>query len=127
MESVQHLDGFSTPDDRRRYHNPLCALFSTLGGGDYYQHVRAIVSAFRDVQFCGGISSLPGVSSSPQKVLITMEAKQITNFNTVLMISFCSTDDIVHLSLLLGSILPMEVLPDFQDGGILEFGDLKSI
>ena len=66
-----------------------------------------------------------GVSSSPQKVLITMEAKLITNFNTVLMISFCSIDDITHLSLLLGGILPMEVLLDFQDGGILEFGGFE--
>ena len=41
------------------------------------------------------------------------------------MISFCSTDDIIHLSLLLGSIFPMEVLLDFQDGGILEFGGFE--
>ena len=63
--------------DRGRYHNPLCAVqHSGGGGGGVYQHVRAIISAFRDVQFCGGISSLPGgVSSASQKVLITMEAK----------------------------------------------------
>ena len=41
---------------------------------------------------------------------------------TVLTISFCSTDDIIHLSLLLGSIIPMEVL---LDGSILEFGGFE--
>ena len=40
----------------------------------------------------------------------------IDDIITVLMISFCSTDDIIHLSLLLWSILPMEVLLHFQDG-----------
>ena len=45
----------------------------------------------------------------------------IDDIITVLMISFCSTDDITHLSLLLASIVPMEVLQDFQDGSILEF------
>ena len=36
--------------DRRRYHNLLGAV----------QHVRAIIDAFKDVQFCEGISSLLG-------------------------------------------------------------------
>ena len=65
-----------------------------------------------------------GVSSSPQKVLITTGGK-VDQKLTVLMISFCSTDDIIHLSLLLGNILPMEVLLDFQDGRILEFGGFE--
>ena len=49
----------------------------------------------------------------------------IDDIITVLMISFCSTDDIIHLSLLLGSIVLMEVLLDFQDGSILEFEGFK--
>ena len=120
--------------DRRRYHNPLCAGQHPGGieEGGYYQHVRAIISAFRDVQFCGGISTLPG------GIIITAKGAHynggkidhklqhiIDDIITVLMISFCSTDDIIHLSLLLGSIFPIEVLLDFQDGGILEFGGFE--
>ena len=92
--------------DRGRYHNPLCVVQHAGGGGGeilprgYYQHFRAII--------WGG------------KIDHKLH-QSIDNIITVLMISFCSTDDIIHLSLLLGSILPMEVLLDFQDGSILEF------
>ena len=82
--------------------------------------------------FVEGYPQYLGVSSAPQKVLIRMEAKQITNLITILMISFCSTDDISlqhppppFLSLLSGSIVPMEVFLDIQDGGILWFGGFE--
>ena len=114
--------------DRGRYHNSPCAVqHSGGGGGGYYQHLRVIISAFREVQFCGGISSLPGGVSSAHYNggKIDHKLQHIDDIITVLMISFCSTDDIIHFSLLLGSILPMEVLLDFQDGDILEFGGFE--
>ena len=49
----------------------------------------------------------------------------IDNIITVLMIFLCSNDDIIHHSLLLGSIVPMEILLDFQYGSILEFGGFE--
>ena len=105
---------------------PFCDIITLLPA------CQAIISAYRDVQFCGRISSLPG------GYLITAKGAHynggkidhklqhsIHDIITVLMIFFCNTDDIIHLSLLLGSILSMEVLLDFQDGGILEFGGFE--
>ena len=91
---------------RGRYHNPLCVVQHS-GGGE-------ILPALQGYYQCiwGG------------KIDHKLH-HSIDNIITVLMISFCRTDDIIHLSLLLGSIVPMEVLLDFQDGSILEFGGFE--
>ena len=52
----------------------LSVLITTLEG--YYQHPKAIISAFENVQYHGEISSpLGGTLSVLQKVLITLEKK----------------------------------------------------
>ena len=52
----------------------LSVLFTTLEG--YYQHHKAIISAFGNVQYHGEISSpLGGTLSVLQKVLITLQGK----------------------------------------------------
>ena len=64
-------------------------LFTTMEG--YYQHPKAIISAFRNVQYHREISSpLEGTLSVLQKVLITLEGKWMID----LLMSFCSTYDI---------------------------------
>ena len=91
--------------DRGRYHNPLCVVQHSLdrgGGGDITS-----ISGLLLVHWGGKIDHKLHHS--------------VDDIITVLMISFCSTDDIIHLSLLLRSIVPMEVLLDFHDGSILEF------
>ena len=52
----------------------LSVLFTTMKG--YYQHPKAIISAFENVQYHGEISSpLGGTLSVLQKMLITLEEK----------------------------------------------------
>ena len=112
---------------RRRYHNPLCAVQHSGGGGrgditsmsgmfsfvvGYPHYLGGIVITARGAHYNGGI-----IDHKLQH--------SIDDIITVLTISFCSTDDIIHLSLLLGRILPMEALLDFQDGGILELGGFE--
>ena len=89
--------------DRGRYHNPFCVVWHSLGGGG------GILPALQGYYQCNWGSK------------IDHKLHHSIDIITVLMISFCSTDDIIQLSLLLGSIVPMEVLLDFQDGSILEF------
>ena len=79
----------------------LSVLFTTLEG--YYQHLKAIISAFGNVQYHGEISSpLGGTLSVLQKVLITLEGKMddkppngiVRGFSVALIIFLCGTDDI---------------------------------
>ena len=84
-------------------------LFSTLGGGGG-EILPALQGYYQCIWGCKIDHKLH---------------HSIDNIITVLMISFYSTDGIIHLSLLLGSIVPMEVLLDFQDGSILELGGFE--
>ena len=64
-------------------------LFTTMEG--YYQHPKAIISAFGNVQYHREISSpLEGTLSVLQKVLMTLEGKWMID----LLMSFCTTYDI---------------------------------
>ena len=75
-------------------------LFITLER--YYQHLKAIISAFGNVQYHGEISSpLGGTLSVLQKVLITLEGKMddkppngIVRGFSVTLIFLCGTDDV---------------------------------
>ena len=99
--------------DRGRYHNRLCVVQQSGGGGgeDITPEILPALQVYYQCIWGGKIDHKLHHS--------------IDNIITVLMISLCSTDDITHLSLLLGSIVPMEVLLDFQDGSILEFGGFE--
>ena len=79
----------------------LSVLFTTLER--YYQHLKAIISAFGNVQYHREISSpLGGTLSALQKVRITLEGKMddkppngiIRGFSVALIIFLCGTDDI---------------------------------
>ena len=120
--------------DRGRYHNPLCTVqHSGGGGGGDITSISGLLSVhlgmFSFVEgyphYLGGIiSTAKGAHYNGGKIDHKLQ-HIIDDIITVLMISYCSTDDIIHLSLLLGSILPMEVFLDLQDRGILEFGGFE--
>ena len=126
---------FNTSDgsDRGKYHNPLCAVQHYGGGGGDITSMSGLFSVhlgmFSFVEgylhYLGGIiSTAKGAHYNGGKIDHKLQ-HSIDDIITVLMISFCSTDDIIHLFLLLGSILLMGVPLDFQDGGILEFGGFE--
>ena len=76
LERVRTTEDFSRTDGYNEYmvelSSALSVLFTTLEG--YYQHLKAIISAFGNVQYHGEISSpLGGTLSVLQKVLITLE------------------------------------------------------
>ena len=78
LERVRTTDGFSRTDGYNEYMvelpSALSVLFTTMEG--YYQHPKAIISAFGNVQYHREISSpLEGTLSVLQKVLITLEGK----------------------------------------------------
>ena len=78
LERVCTTDGFSRTDGYNEYmvelSSVLSVLFTTMEG--YYQHPKAIISAFGNVQYHREISSpLEGKLSVLQKVLITLEGK----------------------------------------------------
>ena len=115
--------------DRGRYHNPLCAVQHSWGGGNITSMSRLLslhLGMFSFVEgyphYLGGIIiTAKGTHYNRGKI----DRKLQHSIDDIIMIFFCNTDDIIHLSLLLGSILPIEVLLDFQDGGILEFGGFE--
>ena len=72
------MDGFSRTDGYNEYMvellSALSVLFTTMEG--YYQHPKAIISAFGNVQYHRETSlPLGGTLSVLQKVLITLEGK----------------------------------------------------
>ena len=69
-------------------------MFSFVEGYPYY--LGGVISTAKGAYYNGG-----KIDHKLQHI--------IDDIITVLMISFCTTDDMIHLSLLLGSILPMEV------------------
>ena len=79
----------------------LSVLFTALEG--YYQHLKAIITAYGNVHYHEEISSPLGRTLSVvQKVLITLEEKVddkppngiVLGFFVALIIFLCSTDDI---------------------------------
>ena len=98
LERVRTTDGFNRTDGYNEYmvelSSALSVLFTTLKG--YYQHPKATISAFGNVQYQGEISSPLGeILSVLQKVLITLEEKMDDKPpNVLLMIFLCGTDDI---------------------------------
>ena len=85
----------------------LSVLLTTLEG--YYQHPKAIIRAFGNVQYHGEISSQLGRTLSVlQKVLITLEGKMddkppndiVHGFSVVLIVFLCCTDDILFAVLM---------------------------
>ena len=78
LERVCTTDSFSRTDGYNEYmvelSSALSVLFTTMEGN--YQHPKAIISAFGNVQYDREISSpLGGTLSVLQKVLITQEGK----------------------------------------------------
>ena len=90
----------------------LSVLFTTLEG--YYQHPKAIISAFGKVQYHGKISSPLGRTLSVlQKMFITLEEKRddkppiqygiVHGFSVALIIFLCGNDDIPFAVLVVSS------------------------
>ena len=105
LECVPTTEGFSRTDGYNEYmvelSSALSVLFTTQEG--YYQHVKAIISAFGNVQYYEEISlPLGGTLSVLQKVLITLEGKMddkppsgiVHGFSVAFIIFICGTDDI---------------------------------